>query len=477
MVASRHAFAQNWNMEIVLLGHMGRDEAVVDRLTEHKLHILGEWENPGLAWKARANGGEFHVIDSIKNIEGIADLTQAIEPDMFLTNFDDSLAVGVVDAIKEKVVDKRMHDLWIPSPDKKTAKIESDKWVLREIIDEIDPKYNPINWMVSSDKEARDALVFFEELGMEVALKPRSPTGGKGVKVMGPHLRGYSEDDPNDERPSTLEYAQQVLADSNQTGLEIQQKFDKDTCHEFTLQILTDGKVMIRPPATYDYPYRLDGDTGPGTGGMGDFSMKPGEQLPFMTDTEYNEAMDLMAQVLEKLKERGMDYKGVLYPTFFKTPEGLKIVEINSRGGDPELINIVDLMEDDVNLGEVLKLISMGELAEDDVRYKKLATAMLYLVSPDYAFRKGPIQTFNMDNDAINAHECLVRFAATVQTGENEYSTVGSSRTVGLSAQGETPWEARYKIHQAIAEGFDKPLSLHYRYDIADESYIKAMAE
>jgi len=47
-------------MKIVLLGHMGRDEAVVDRLKEHKLYILGQWANPGLVEKAKASGGEFH---------------------------------------------------------------------------------------------------------------------------------------------------------------------------------------------------------------------------------------------------------------------------------------------------------------------------------------------------------------------------------------------------------------------------------
>ena len=465
-----------YGMEIVLLGHMGRDEAVADRLREHRLYVLGEWQNPGLTEKAETSGGQFHVIDSIKNVELVTDIVQAIQPDMFLTNFDDSLAAGVVDAIKYRIADKRLSDLLIPCPDQKAARIESDKWELRQIIDEINPKYNPINWMVSTEHEARQALAFFKENDMEVALKPRNPTGGKGVKVMGPHLRAYGKDNIADERPTALEYALQVLADRQQAGLEIQQKFDKDTCHEFTLQILTDGKTMVRPPATYDYPYRLDGDTGPGTGGMGDFSMPAGEQLPFITDEDYDEAIELMDQVLEKLKERQMDYKGVLYPTFFKTPEGLKIVEINARAGDPEFINIVDLMEDDVDLSEALKLIALGELAEDSVRYKKLASAMVYLVSPDYGYRKGSAYKFKMNPDAIAANECLTRFAASVRLNEDEYSTVGSSRTVGLSALGATPWQARAKIHQAIAEGFEQPLPLQYRHDIADEAYIRSLA-
>jgi len=34
-----------------------------------------------------------------------------------------------------------------------------------------------------------------------------------------------------------------------------------------------------------------DGDHGPGTGGMGAFSMAPGEQLPFLTGDDYQEAI------------------------------------------------------------------------------------------------------------------------------------------------------------------------------------------
>ncbi len=60
-------------MEIVILGHMGRDEAAIDRLQDHTVHVLGEWENPGLVQKSRASGGHFYVIDSITNTELIAD--------------------------------------------------------------------------------------------------------------------------------------------------------------------------------------------------------------------------------------------------------------------------------------------------------------------------------------------------------------------------------------------------------------------
>lgn len=450
-------------MEVVLLGHMGRDEALADRLEDHRLHVIGQWENPGLAEKAELSGGTFHTVNSIEDTHDIADYVQAIEPDMFLTNFDDALAAGVVDEIKKRVIEKRMSELLIPSPDSEAARIEWDKFFLREIIDEIDPTYNPVNFMAETRKQIHDGIDHFASLGCEVAIKPRNLTGGKGVKVQGKHLATHEE---------ARNYALGVIDSVDQEGVEIQEKIKG---HEFTLQMFTDGNVAVKPPATYDYPYREDGDKGPGTGGMGTFSMEDG-LLPFINSEDYHEATNLMEKVLVELKNRELDYKGVLYPTFFKTKDGLKIVEINARGGDPELINILDLIDDDVDFGEVLRQIAKGELDADEIRYKKLGSAMLYLVSPEYGYSKGPAYDFNLYKNIIEAHDCNVRFAAAVKTGNNGYQTVGSSRTVGISAVSTTPWDAREKIDVAISQGFDHPLRLEQRKEVAEETYIRNLS-
>lgn len=138
-------------------------------------------------------------------------------------------------------------------------------------------------------------------------------------------------------------------------------------------------------------------------------------------------------------------------------------------------MNIVDLMEDAVDLGDILKSIASGELAQDQVSYKKCGSAMLYLVSPDYGYRKGEPYNFAMNPNAIEALDCNIRFAATEHIVGKEYRTVGSSRSVGISALGRTAWEAREKIHQAIRTGLGQPLSLDYRSEIADETYIKSL--
>lgn len=444
-------------MEIALLGHMGRDEALAEHLSNHRLHVIGQWQNPGLLEKAENSGGTYSQIGSIADTEQIADRVEDIKPDMFITNFDDSLAAGVIEAVR-----KRSPETMIPCPDQAASRIEWDKFYFREIIEDIAPKYNPTNFMTQNQNEANEAIDYFEATNTELALKPRNLTGGKGVKVMGKHFETFAE---------AKDYAARVLSANDQTGIEVQEKMEG---HEFTLQILTDGKTIILPPATYDYPYREDDDTGPGTGGMGSFSMEDG-LLPFLSQQEYDEAIGLSRQILKELSERGHDYKGWLYPSFFKTKDGLKIVEANARGGDPELINVLDLADDSVDMAEALKQVAVGELNQKSVRFKQLGSTMLYLVSPEYGYPKGPAYEYELDTESVKASGCQVRFAASEKIGPGRYRTVGSSRSVGISATGPTAWEAREKIHEAIRTGFGVPLPLHYRNQVAEKAYIESL--
>lgn len=451
-------------MTIVLLGHMGRDEAMADRLAGHTLYVLGEWANPGLVEKAEASGGSFTVIDSVTDVDAIADFVLSLQPDMFLTNFDDSLAAGVVDVVQSRTKAAGTKELLTPCPDRAAARVEWDKFYLRELVAEIDDSYNPINFMVEDSKAACAAIAHFEKLGTEIVIKPRNLTGGKGVKVQGKHFDSHRQG---------RAYAEEVLSAINQEGLEVQEKLEGP---EFTLQIFTDGKTLIQPPATYDYPYRQDGDTGPGTGGMGAFSMMPGTLLPFLTQAEYDKVMLLMKKLLIAIRKRGDNYKGVLYPTFFKTAQGLRIVEVNARGGDPELINILDLIEDDIDFGEVLKSIALGELTTDSVRYKRMATALVYLVSPDYGYKNGPSHTFTVNTAIADRFGCRVRFAAAEKVIKHRYRTVGTSRVVGISSQADTPWAARQNILAYIKKGFGTSLPLEYRKQIADKAYIEGLS-
>ncbi len=458
---------------------MGRDAAAVDNLLRHghEISAVGSWENPNVVDAVRESGGQFKEVTDVKDAEAVADFVQEVQPDIFFTHFDDSLAAGVVDAIRRRVEQGLMRPVLLASPDRESAKIEWDKFFLREMLQEVAPEYNPDhNFMVTDEAGALEAIDFFEREGIQLVIKPRNPTGGKGVKVMGKHFTNDAEG-----YGKARAYAQEVLNHPNQNGLEVQERMDVDRDgnvigHEFTLQLLTDGKTIVPAPATYDYPYRKDGDEGPGTGGMGTFSQADG-LLPFLTQEDYDEMIGVGYKLLAEMKKRGLDYKGVLYLTAFKQKSGKKkIIEVNARGGDPELINIIDLFEDEVDYGEVLRQIALGELNSRIVRFKKLASALIYLVSRGYGDKEEDDVDFDFDWAAVKKAGAKPRFAAGKRIGEKKYRTTSTSRIVGISALGATPWEARQKAHNAIHAGFGGRVPFDYRGDVGDETYINNLA-
>ncbi len=195
-------------------------------------------------------------------------------------------------------------------------------------------------------------------------MKPSGLTGGKGVKVMGPHLASHEE---------ARDYALSLLARKAGESVLIEEKI---VGAEFTIQAISDGTTVLFPPATYDYPFRFDGDEGPGTGGMGSLSV-PAPTLPFMTASHYERACSIIELVIERLAAEGRHFTGVMNSGFFATADGVKVIEFNARFGDPECMNIMSLFRGDWS--EVMAHMSGGELSQRDVPLS--GDASLVLVS------------------------------------------------------------------------------------------------
>lgn len=434
---------------------MGRDVAAAEKFAQHghEVYPVGPHLNPSLVEIAEKSGGKFYQVENAMDEDVLGECLEDSGAEMFYTNSDDALAGGIVDMVRGQ-----NPDLLIPSPDKEASKIEWDKFYARDIVDRIHEKYNPLYLPVENKEGLEEAIEILWAAEKEAVVKPRGLTGGKGVKVMGPHLGDYAD---------VRKYAKKILADPNQKGLILEEKIEG---REFTIQAYTDGQTLVVPPTTYDYPYREDGDKGPGTGGMGCFTMPAGQNLPFLTIRDHKEAVGVMQDVLKYLDDDWQEFRGTLYGSFFQTEEGIKVVEFNSRIGDPEGISIVDLLKDDVDLAEVLEKIATGDLDEKDVRFKKMASAVIYLVSPGYAYKSNLTYEFGVDAEAIADNDCRSYHVASRRVGENTFKTVGSSRTLAVSALAQTPWEARDKILDAIDEGVSGPLE--FRQDIGSKEYI-----
>jgi phosphoribosylamine--glycine ligase len=433
----------------LIVGHGGRESALAFRMAEHsELHAFIGHENPSIVGYAAASGGG-HQVGDVCDPHAVAAFAREREIDIAMVSADEPLAAGVVDALLAQ-------GTRAIGPTAAGAEIEWNKAFARSLLAEVAPETLPRLRVVHDAGEVADAIASFGST--PVVVKPSGLTGGKGVKVMGPHLADHDH---------ARQYALELLA-RGKPGESVLIE-EKIVGAEFTIQAISDGRTVVHPPSTYDYPYRYDGDEGPGTGGMGSLSMA-GPTLPFMTPTHYEHARSIIERVIERLSQEGRHFSGVMNSGFFATADGVKVIEFNARFGDPECMNIMSLFSG--SWPEVMQRICAGSLASGDVPLREHASVVLYLVSPDYALRPGPAYEFAFDRQQVEADGCHVFFSSAIQVGENAYRTVGTSRAVALASTAPTLEQARMRVVECASS---VPV-LEWRTDVGDERYLEALA-
>jgi phosphoribosylamine---glycine ligase len=420
-------------------------------MAEHsELYAFAGHLNPSLVRYADASGGKVELGD-VCDAQAVAAFARANEIDLAMISADEPLEAGVVDELLAQ-------GTRTVGPTRAGAEIEWNKAFARELLLEIAPEATPRLRVIDAPEQVDAAISSFGQT--PVVVKPSGLTGGKGVKVMGPHLESHRD---------AAAYARSLLVDRRHGDSVLIE--EKVVGAEFTIQAISDGRTVIFPPSTYDYPYRFDGDEGPGTGGMGSLTMAA-PTLPFMSAGHYEQACSIVERVIERLGAEGRRFTGVMNSGFFATADGVRVIEFNARFGDPECINIMSLL--DGSWPEVMRRICAGELTREDVSLRERASLVLYLVSPDYALPSGRQPTpyeFELDVAAIERDGCEAFFASSVQVGENAYRTVGTSRAVALATTAPTLPQAHERI-VACAEAVG---TLQWRREVGDERYLNGL--
>jgi phosphoribosylamine--glycine ligase len=421
-------------------------------MAEHsELYAFAGHRNPSLVRCAEASGGKLELGD-VCDAQAVAAFARANAIDVAMISADEPLEAGVVDALLEQ-------GTRAVGPTRAGAEIEWNKAFARELLLDVAPEATPRLRVIRAPEQVDEAIASFG--ATPVVVKPSGLTGGKGVKVMGPHLASHAE---------AAEYARGLLLDAGPGDSVLIE--EKIVGAEFTIQAISDGRTVVFPPSTYDYPFRFDGDEGPGTGGMGSLTMAA-PTLPFMNAEHYAQACLIIERVIARLGEEGRRFTGVMNSGFFATADGVRVIEFNARFGDPECMNIMALFEG--SWPRVMERICAGELAREDVTLREQASLVLYLVSPDYALATGkPPQTyeFELDVAALERAGVEVFFASSVALGANRYRTVGTSRAVALVTTALTLPAA----HERIAACAGSAPPLQWRREVGDESYLRELS-
>ena len=163
------------------------------------------------------------------------------------------------------------------------------------------------------------------------------------------------------------------------------------------------------------------------------------------------------------MKSDNLEYKGFLYAGMILTDNGPKVIEFNTRLGDPECQPMMMLMDD---LFTPLSLALDNKLNEVDIKCKPGASCCVVLASKEYPNGKDTNHVI-FGLDAISNVQGLKVFHSGTMTNKGAILTAGG-RILGITAYSpDGVASAQSLVYKSIP--FIKTMNqFHYRTDIAD---------
>ena len=406
-------------MHVLVVGGGGREHAIVWALSRsaHVTKLSCAPGNAGIAALAEC------VPVKATDVAGMVAWAKDNAVDFVMVAPDDPLAMGMVDALESA---------GIPAfgPRANAAVIEASKAFSKNLM----AKYHIPTAAYETFTDLEAALAYVRSQGAPIVVKADGLALGKGVIVA-----------------QTLEEAEEavraMMADKKfgEAGAKVVIE-ECMTGPEVTVLAFCDGTHLVPMPSSQDHKRAFDGNLGPNTGGMGSISPVPcytPELAQVCMETIFQPTVDAMAA-------EGRPFQGVLYFGLMLTPQGPKVVEYNSRFGDPECQAVLSLLETD--LMEILLACRNGTLDKLSIRWKEGAACCLVLASGGYpgSYQKGcPIS--GLEEAGKTA---VVFHAGTARNDAGEIVTSGG-RVLGVTAVGRD-------LDEAIETAYASAGAIHF---------------
>lgn len=417
-------------MNILVIGSGGREHAIVRKLKESsKVDQL---------FCAPGNGGiscdAVCLPVPVMDKEGMLAAVKENQIDFVFVAPDDPLAAGMVDYLEEAGVP-------CFGPNANAAIIESSKVFSKNLM----KKYGIPTAGYEVFSKAEDALAYIKAEGKYPAvIKADGLALGKGVVI------AQNEEEASQALHSIME--DKIFGNSgNQVVIE-----EFLTGPEVSVLAFTDGKTLVPMVSSKDHKRAYDGDKGPNTGGMGTISPNP-----FYTDEIADVCMKtIFLPTMEAMNQEGRTFKGCLYFGLMLTQDGPKVIEYNSRFGDPETQVVLPRLKTD--LVDIITAVSQQKLADIDVIWSDEACACVVMASGGYpgSYPKG-LEISGLHGDG-QIEGAVVFHAGTKKDGDTFLTNGG--RVLGVTAMGKTVEDALSKAYAGVEQiHFD---GVMYRKDI-----------
>ena len=296
-----------------MVGGGGREHALLWKLQrdDPALELLAVPGNPGIASLARC------VAVSPVDVAALLALAAAEKVDLTIVGPEAPLAAGVVDQFMAAGYP-------IFGPTRAAAEIETSKAFAKELMLRAGIPTAHASRHTDPESAKRSA----RELGAPVVIKASGLAAGKGVVICG----SIEEAD----RAIDAMLRENILGAAG-TEVLVEEFMEGE---ELSLFAITDGTEVVTMLPAQDHKRLHDGDHGPNTGGMGAYAPVSISSPALLRRVE----SEILRPTLGALREEGRPFSGLLYAGLMLTADGPKVVEFNSRFGDPETQAILPLL-------------------------------------------------------------------------------------------------------------------------------------
>jgi phosphoribosylamine--glycine ligase len=402
-------------MKVLVIGSGAREHAICWRLKRARgvSHVVAAPGNPGMESVAQC------VSVTVTAVNDLLALVAEHQIDLTVVGPEAALAVGIVDAFEAAGCS-------IVGPTREAALLESSKSFAKEVM--VAAGVPTAHYELCTSRTSLEE--YCKTKGAPLVLKSDGLASGKGVFVI---------QDPKNFSPAFDQLfgelrAEKVVVEDFLSGFEVSCIFASNG-----------AEVLALAPA-HDYKRLKDNDQGPNTGGMGAVCPTPRISLEDLTWIEKHCAQP----IIDTMAKRGTPFRGFLYAGLMIDPEkprevGIKVLEYNTRLGDPECQAIMTRLTSDPV--ELFLWICGRSAARPSLEWdSKVATCVVvasdgYPEAPVKGDRISGLEFAGMVPDAMVFH------ASTQRNSSGEFVT-GGGRTLSIVALGKTAEESRHSAYK-----------------------------
>ncbi len=406
-------------MRVLLIGSGGREHALALALRGSPLlkDLYAAPGNPGIAALAPCFG-----ID-VADHDAVVALCKLKAIDLVVIGPEVPLVAGLVDHLAAR-------GIACFGPSKAAAQLEGSKGFTKRICDAAGiPTAS-----YQAFEALEPALEALARVGTPIVVKADGLAAGKGVVMA--------------ETMGEAEAALRAIFAAPGGAVVLEEKLEGE---EISFFALSDGKNALYFGSAQDHKRVGEGETGPNTGGMGAYA-----PAPRMTPALVEEVMArIIRPTLAEMNRRGTPFAGMLFAGLMMTQDGPKLIEFNTRFGDPETQVLLPLLRDDL-LG-LLNASANGCLPDQSPALREGVALTVVVAAKGYPGKPTSGGVIKGLDQAARLPGVTITQAGTSLQGGHLIATGG--RVLNVTALGATYDEAAARAYGALdaidfADGF-----------------------